>query len=110
MNGITYALWWHKPQNVGVPMYHEAKAAQSSSNSISDEPASSNLAEAESAGVELQEMGSETTSDNKAAEESDHLFPKEITTRSFINPAILHASFRVPGDLITSSRQCLYCL
>ena len=32
LNGITYALWWHKPQNAGVPVYLEAKA-QSLSNS-----------------------------------------------------------------------------
>ena len=24
LNGITYALWWHKPQNAGVPVYLEA--------------------------------------------------------------------------------------
>ncbi len=27
-NGFTYALWWNKPQNVGVPVYLEMKACQ----------------------------------------------------------------------------------
>ncbi len=26
LNGVTYALWWNKPQNVRVPVYLEMKA------------------------------------------------------------------------------------
>ncbi|KAF9484238.1 hypothetical protein BDN70DRAFT_850025 [Pholiota conissans] len=29
LNGITYALWWHKPQNVGRPVFLELKTQKS---------------------------------------------------------------------------------
>lgn len=28
LNGITYTIWWNKPQNVGVPVYVEWKGKQ----------------------------------------------------------------------------------
>ena len=31
LNGITYTLWWNKPQNVGVPVYLEMKQRPSDS-------------------------------------------------------------------------------
>lgn len=37
LNGLTYTLWWHKPQNIGVPVYLEINLAPLT-HSLADEP------------------------------------------------------------------------
>ncbi len=65
LNGITYALWWYKPQNVGIPVYLKAKSPRPLTNPLdtNEPPKSSNL----KAGldIELPKMGSETASHNQ---------------------------------------------
>ncbi|KAF8179901.1 hypothetical protein BJ912DRAFT_1062700 [Pholiota molesta] len=43
LNGITYALWWHKPQNVGRPVYLEIRKTRS--DATRNEPESSTINE-----------------------------------------------------------------
>ncbi len=73
LNGITYGLWWHKPQNVGVPVYLEAKV-QLSRNSPND-----NSPEPES-GIELSQINADVAlnNNNRTTEELEQLVPQEL--------------------------------
>ncbi|KJA18687.1 hypothetical protein HYPSUDRAFT_205206 [Hypholoma sublateritium FD-334 SS-4] len=75
LNGITYALWWNKPQNVGVPVYLEIKAPLM--DSLDDKPAALSSSEMES-GIEQPQMNMETASNVgqvTVPQESAHLVP-----------------------------------
>ncbi len=81
LNGITYALWWHKPQNVGLPVYLEAKVQLSTNSPNNDNSPVARNPERES-GIELSQMYTGTASRIRPREELDPLVPEilEATT------------------------------
>ncbi|KJA18689.1 hypothetical protein HYPSUDRAFT_69749 [Hypholoma sublateritium FD-334 SS-4] len=62
LNGITYALWWHKPQDVGVPVYLEIKAM--SPNPVAMKSVATSTSDTESA-IEPPHMNTETAASNE---------------------------------------------
>ncbi len=77
LNGITYALWWDKPQNVGVPVYLDTRVqllTNSLNNNNSLVPSNPEM----ELGIELSQMNTGVASRNQTAEELEQLAPQEL--------------------------------
>ena len=95
LNGITYVLWWHKPQNVGVPVYLEMKATPP--NSLDSKPVEPSTSKTQS-GIELHQMGTESPSNNQVTEELGRLVPKNLADTDFRGKSFLGRKFKEDWD------------
>ena len=113
LNGITYALWWHKPQNIGVPVYLEAKTPLSTNyrnkNIINgDKPLERSDSEAESSiGFDRPQIIKETASNNQVID-WEHLVSEKLADARLRKPAFL--ARKLKKDWNSSTRIELFFL
>lgn len=70
LNGITYWLWWNKPQNVGRPVYLEIKKLQ---QDLTDHDEADTKCAKDSDEVPITDEGSSTCHDSKESPTIDSL-------------------------------------
>ncbi len=82
LNGITYLLWWNKPQNVGVPVYLEIKTP--TKEYAEDGSLSGPNDVEEDSAVELSRIATDPGENIRTSEELEHLV-KERPPKRFKN-------------------------
>lgn len=64
LNGITYALWWNKPQNVGVPVYLEINSKAAKTHPLNTEPVDGASITKPKSGIELPHIDTDSMTES----------------------------------------------
>ncbi len=80
LNGITYLLWWNKPQNVGVPVYLEMKTPTTEYAEDRSMNGANNVEE--DSAVELSRITTDTGEDTRTSKELGHPVKDDVPRSS----------------------------